>query len=156
MFFNYNGQILVGRPITTTTQSPLQALLALRGSQGTSGNSQSLSGLSLGSGRNSGGRQVNAGLSSVGLSLGGSGKNSGGRQVNVNSLAGIRNLDQNEGSETQAQGIGSDTAGMMLVMSALIGAQMATQSSSSQSTTGGGKRRSVFNIYILLLRWISQ
>ena len=104
-----------------------------------------MSGLSSGSGRNSGGRQVNVGLSSVGLSVGGSGRNSGGKQVNVNSLAGIRSLDQNEGSGTQAQGIDSDTAGMMLVMSALIGAQMATQSSSSQSTSGGGKRRCILS-----------
>ena len=145
-FVNFN-KILVGRPITTTTQSPLQALLALRGSQGTSGSGQSLSGLSLGSGRNSGGRQVNVGLSSVGLSPGGSGRNSGGRQVNANNLEGIRSLNQNEGGETQAQGINSDTAGMMLVMSALMGAQMATQSSSSQSTSGGGKRHCLFNIH---------
>ena len=123
----------------------------MRGSQGTSGGGQSLSGLLLGSGRNSGGRQVNVGLSSVGLSLGGSGRNSGGRQVNANSLAVIRSLDQNEGSRTQAQGIDSDTAGMMLVMSALIGAQMATQPSSSQSTSGGGKRRCLSIIYIPLL-----
>ena len=124
----------------------------MRGSQGTSGSGQSLSGLSLGSGRNSGGRQVNVGLSSVGLSPGGSGRNSGGNKVNANSLAGIRSLDQNEEGETQAQGIDSDTAGMMLIMSALIGAQMATQSSSSQSSSGEGKRYCPFNIYMLLLR----
>ena len=122
MWSNFlNKQLkLDGRPITTTTPNPLEALLALRAAQAS---------------RGSGSGQLNA----LALLRGGGG--SGGRMPAAgNSMAGVGGLGRDQGTETKSGSNDSNAAGM-LIIAAMMGAEMATansQSATSPPTSSGG------------------
>ena len=122
MWSNFlNKQLkLDGRPITTTTPNPLEALLALRAAQAS---------------RGSGSGQLNA----LALLRGGGGSG-GGMPAAVNSMAGGGGLGRNQGTGTKSESNDSNAAGM-LIIAAMMGAEMATansQSATSPPTSSGG------------------
>ena len=128
---------LDGRPITTTTPNPLQALLALRAAQAGSG---------------SGGGRLNA----LAL-LRGRGGSGGGGPVAGNNLSGGEGPSQNQGTGTESDINDSNAAGM-LIIAAMMGAEMASASSqaaNSQPTSSGGKSNIIFRQLFCFCFWIA-